>query len=201
MAVINTGLLTKGLKSEFFNRFDGTQTHFKDLATRIPSTSDSETYRWLGTVPQIREWGTGRVTQGLQSTTAKTKMPLYHCNSFPVSTEGSINMADHEVEVIRAALVPLLQEQPLRRWTAYSLWHRIEATNPDLAQRIIERYGPAVGHRGGAHRGPVHTISHILGHGYTPGVIDEKLECDGMVIHSVPVSPNPDGTAIFHWQE
>ena len=67
MAVINTGLLTKGLKSEFFNRFDGTQTHFGDLATRIPSTSDSETYRWLGTVPQIREWGTGRVTQGLRT--------------------------------------------------------------------------------------------------------------------------------------
>ncbi|MCH8851298.1 MAG: Mu-like prophage major head subunit gpT family protein [Planctomycetes bacterium] len=57
MAVINTGLLTKGLKSEFFNRFEGTKTHFQDLATRIPSTSDSETYRWLGTVPQIREWG------------------------------------------------------------------------------------------------------------------------------------------------
>ena len=43
MAVINTGLLTKGLKSEFFNLFEGTQAHFKDLATRIPSTSDSET--------------------------------------------------------------------------------------------------------------------------------------------------------------
>ena len=69
MAVINTGLLTKGLKSEFFNRFEGTQTHFQDLATRIPSTSDSETYRWLGTVPQIREWGTGRVTQGLRTET------------------------------------------------------------------------------------------------------------------------------------
>jgi len=67
MAVINTGLLTKGLKSEFFNRFEGTKTHFQDLATRIPSTSDSETYRWLGTVPQIREWGTGRVTQGLRT--------------------------------------------------------------------------------------------------------------------------------------
>ncbi len=67
MAVINTGLLTKGLRSEFLNRFEGTQTFFQDLATRIPSTSDSETYRWLGTVPQIREWGTGRITQGLRT--------------------------------------------------------------------------------------------------------------------------------------
>jgi phage major head subunit gpT-like protein len=67
MAVINTGLLTKGLRSEFFNRFENTRVHYTELATRIPSTSDSETYRWLGTVPRMREWGQGRLTQGLRS--------------------------------------------------------------------------------------------------------------------------------------
>jgi len=67
MAVINTGLLTKGLRSEFFNRFEATKTHYQDLATRIVSTSDQETYRWLGTVPQVREWGTGRLAKGLRS--------------------------------------------------------------------------------------------------------------------------------------
>ncbi len=67
MAVINTGLLTKGLRSEFFNRFEATQTHYQDLATRIVSTSDQETYKWLGTVPQVREWGTGRLAKGLRS--------------------------------------------------------------------------------------------------------------------------------------
>jgi phage major head subunit gpT-like protein len=67
MAVINTGLLTKGLRSEFFNRFDAASTHFQDLATRIVSTSDSETYKWLGTVPKMREWGTGRLAQGLRT--------------------------------------------------------------------------------------------------------------------------------------
>jgi len=67
MAVINTGLLTKGLRSEFFNRFENTPVHFTELATRIPSTSDSETYRWLGTVPRMREWGTGRLAKGLRS--------------------------------------------------------------------------------------------------------------------------------------
>ncbi len=67
MAVINTGLLTKGLRSEFFNRFNNTTTHFQDLATRIPSTSDTETYRWLGTVPKMREWGTGRLAKGLRT--------------------------------------------------------------------------------------------------------------------------------------
>ena len=67
MAVINTGLLTKGLRSEFFNRFEGTPSYYGDLATRIVSNSDSETYRWLGTVPKLREWGTGRVAKGLRT--------------------------------------------------------------------------------------------------------------------------------------
>ena len=67
MAVINSGLLTKGLRSEFFNRFENAPTHFQTLATRIPSTSDSETYKWLGTVPKMREWGTGRLVQGLRT--------------------------------------------------------------------------------------------------------------------------------------
>jgi phage major head subunit gpT-like protein len=67
MAVINTGLLTKGLRSEFFMRFEQTPTYYGDLATRIVSTGDSETYRWLGTVPKMREWGTGRVAKGLRT--------------------------------------------------------------------------------------------------------------------------------------
>src|SRR5262247_2042714 len=67
MAVINTGLLTKGLRSEFFDRLTTTPTWYQDLATRIPSTSDSETYKWLGTVPRMREWGTGRMATGLRT--------------------------------------------------------------------------------------------------------------------------------------
>ncbi len=67
MAVINTGLITKGLRSEFFNRFENTRTHYQDLATRVASTTDRENYRWLGTVPQVREWGQGRLAQGMRS--------------------------------------------------------------------------------------------------------------------------------------
>lgn len=67
MAVINTGLLTKGVRSEFFNRFEATPTHFRELSTRVVSTTDREIYRWLGTVPKVREWGNGRLAQGLRS--------------------------------------------------------------------------------------------------------------------------------------
>lgn len=65
MAIINTGLLTKGLRSEFFSRYDAAATMYQDLATRIQSNSDSETYKWLGSLPRMREWGQGRVARGL----------------------------------------------------------------------------------------------------------------------------------------
>jgi len=67
VAIINTGLLTRGLRSEFFSRFGATTTYFQDLATRIQSNSDAENYRWLGSVPRMREWGTGRVARGLRT--------------------------------------------------------------------------------------------------------------------------------------
>lgn len=65
MAVINTGLLTKGLRSEFFARFESATTFFQDLATRVASNGESETYKWLGSLPRMREWGTGRLARGL----------------------------------------------------------------------------------------------------------------------------------------
>ena len=67
MAIINTGLLTKGLRSEFFTRFEAATTHHQDLTTRIQSNSDSENYKWLGSVPRMREWGQGRVARGLRT--------------------------------------------------------------------------------------------------------------------------------------
>ena len=69
MGVINTGLLLEGLRSEFFRRFtpnDGVAL-YQSLATRVPSKNDVERYRWLGAVPRMREWGTGRVAKGLRS--------------------------------------------------------------------------------------------------------------------------------------
>jgi len=67
VAIINTGLLTKGLRSEFFNRFNAATTFFQDLSTRIESRSDTETYKWLGSLPRMREWGTGRLAKGIGS--------------------------------------------------------------------------------------------------------------------------------------
>lgn len=66
-AIIDTGLNVAGLRSEFFQRYDGTLTHFQDLATRIPSTRDRESFKWLGSIPKIREFGTGRLARGVRT--------------------------------------------------------------------------------------------------------------------------------------
>lgn len=63
--VVDTGLLTRGLKNNFFERFNATPTYFQDLATTIPSDGQSEAYKWLGSMPQMREWGNGRIPVGL----------------------------------------------------------------------------------------------------------------------------------------
>lgn len=67
MAVVNTGLNVAGLRSEFFQRFESTPTVFQDLSTRIQSTKDKETFKFLGSVPPMRFWGTGRKSVGLRT--------------------------------------------------------------------------------------------------------------------------------------
>ena len=68
MAIVGTGLSTPGIRSEFFSRFDevNKQTHWADLSTRLQARTKSENYRWLGSVPPMREWGTGRKARALR---------------------------------------------------------------------------------------------------------------------------------------
>jgi len=105
MAVINTGLLTKGLRSEFFERFGKTTTYYEDLATRIPSTSDSETYKWLGTVPRMREWGTGRLARGLRTESYSVENLKYEA-TIEVDRD---EIADDQTGQIRVRIAELAQ--------------------------------------------------------------------------------------------
>ncbi|MGB2986019.1 MAG: Mu-like prophage major head subunit gpT family protein [Phycisphaerae bacterium] len=67
MAIIGTGLTARGIKAELFQRLGevANQTCWRDLCTTIKSTTKTETYAFLGSVPQVREWGTGRKAKGL----------------------------------------------------------------------------------------------------------------------------------------
>lgn len=65
--IIDTGLTTSALKGNLFAALKAANPVWKQLATSVKSTGPSESYRWLGTVPQMREWGSGRVAKGLRS--------------------------------------------------------------------------------------------------------------------------------------
>jgi len=58
-------LSVAGLRAEFMDRFNAAPAVWPDLTTRIVSTTEIERFRFLGSVPPLREWGTGRKAQGL----------------------------------------------------------------------------------------------------------------------------------------
>lgn len=63
----NQGLNVAGLRSNFFERMEAIPTVYGRLATRIESTKDSESYKWLGSIPSMREWGDGRLARGIRT--------------------------------------------------------------------------------------------------------------------------------------
>lgn len=67
--VIDTGLLSSGLRSEFFSLLKTIKTFHERLCMPVQSSKPIENYRWLGHVPQMREWGEGRVVKGLRAET------------------------------------------------------------------------------------------------------------------------------------
>jgi len=64
--IVSTGLNVSGLRSEFFARLAAiTDVVWDRLTMRVPTTKGNEDFRHLDSVPQMREWGTGRLGKGL----------------------------------------------------------------------------------------------------------------------------------------
>ena len=36
--------------------FDGVKTNYEKIATTVPSTTEETDYKWLGQLPQMKEW-------------------------------------------------------------------------------------------------------------------------------------------------
>jgi len=70
MAVItDTGLSSRAIIGRFYRRLEefADAAWWTRLAMRFVSRQESETYRWLGMVPQVREWVGGRQVRPLRS--------------------------------------------------------------------------------------------------------------------------------------
>lgn len=64
----STGLSLAGARAEFFGRYDKVRVFpWERFAPTFPSDKEEEKHRWLGALPMVREWGTGRMAKGLRS--------------------------------------------------------------------------------------------------------------------------------------
>jgi len=101
-------LSVAGLRSEFMDRYTSQLTFYSDLATRIPSTKDKESYRWLGSIPKMREWGTGRLARGVRTESFDVENMKYEStlevdrDEISDDQTGQIRIRVHEM-AIRAA--------------------------------------------------------------------------------------------------
>ncbi len=67
--VTDTGLTSRAVVGRFYRRLEehADAAWWTRLAMRFSSTQESETYRWLGQVPQVREWVGGRQVRPVRS--------------------------------------------------------------------------------------------------------------------------------------
>jgi phage major head subunit gpT-like protein len=67
--VVDTGLSSRAIIGRFYRRLEefAQSTWWTKLAMHFSSNQESETYRWLGMVPQVREWRGGRRIKPLRA--------------------------------------------------------------------------------------------------------------------------------------
>ncbi len=64
----STGLSVAGARAEFFGKLDAVSTFpWQRFVATLKSDKEVEKHRWLGGLPRMREWGTGRLLKGLRS--------------------------------------------------------------------------------------------------------------------------------------
>lgn len=80
MAIITPALLS-GLRTGFSKAFQdalaATPTDWEKVATRVPSSSASNTYAWLGQSPALREWVGDRVLKDMAAQAYQVQSKLY----------------------------------------------------------------------------------------------------------------------------
>lgn len=56
-----------GYKTVFNLAFEGSESHYQDIAMEVPSSGSEESYSWLGNTSVIRDWIGQRVVQNLKA--------------------------------------------------------------------------------------------------------------------------------------
>lgn len=67
--IVDTGLSSRAIIGRFYRKLEESaqSAWWTRLAMRFPSTQAIETYKWLGMVPQVREWLGGRLVRPMRT--------------------------------------------------------------------------------------------------------------------------------------
>lgn len=114
MPVIDTGLTSRAIIGRFYMRLEQELGlgWTPRLAMNFQSDQDSETYKWLGQAPAMREWIGGRMAKGLRSSGFTIENKTYE-TTLPIDVDekrrdktGQINIRIDEM-ARRAAVHPM----------------------------------------------------------------------------------------------
>jgi len=115
MAIITPALITSlrtGFSSSFQDALTAAPTDWAKVATRVPSSSASNTYGWLGQFPALREWVGDRVIKDMAAQAYQVLNKLY---------EGTVSVKRSDIEDDNVGIyTPLFAEMG-----------RAAATHPD----------------------------------------------------------------------
>lgn len=92
MAIITPALITSlrtGFSKAFQDALAATPTDWEKIATRVPSSSNSNTYGWLNQYPALREWAGARVVKDMAASAYQVQNKLY---------EGTVGVARTDIE-------------------------------------------------------------------------------------------------------
>ncbi len=92
MAIITPALITSlraGFSKAFQDALQATESDWQKIATRVPSSSASNTYGWLNQFPTLREWVGDRVLKDMAAQAYQVSNKLY---------EGTVSVKRTDIE-------------------------------------------------------------------------------------------------------
>jgi phage major head subunit gpT-like protein len=107
MAVVTPTLSQAGIRAEYQQALAeiSKQVWFEKLSTRLQARTKSETFGFLGTVPPMRPWGTGRLARGVFEESYSVETEKYEC-TLEVSRDS---IEDDQTGAIRLRIRELAQ--------------------------------------------------------------------------------------------
>lgn len=98
----NLQTMLVGFSVAFNKAFQAVEPQYQKIATVVPSSTKSQEYKWLGSMPALRKWVGERQIQNLEAYSYAIKNEKF---------EGTVGVAQDDIEDDTIGVYPILMEQ------------------------------------------------------------------------------------------